>query len=84
MLQDTDLEAVNTCEELVAMALIGEEWALISASSWKFSTDQSFMTPPRHADSNVELLEPGRKSNAHTQSLWAELFDWMNNTENKN
>ena len=63
----TYLEAVNTCEELVAMALMGEEWALISASSVKLSMAQSLSMPPRQALNKVLL--PGRKSSAHTQSL---------------
>ena len=55
------------------MALMGEEWALISASCVKLSMAHSLSIPPRQALSKVLL--PGRKSSAHTQSLWAELMD---------
>lgn len=66
-------------EELEAKALIGEVCALISPSEVKVSMAHNLSMPARHP--LISVLLPCINSNAHTQSLWAELIDFIRRQE---
>ena len=69
-------------DELVAMALIGDEWALTSPIQWQLSTFHNFRNPPRHPLNTI--LVSGIKLNPHIQSLWAWFIDCKIKHKNPN
>lgn len=77
----THLEAVKTQHELVAMALMGDVWALSWPTREQLSAFHSFSMPPRQLLSSTGGPPGfGMKLSAQIQSLWAWFRDWTSDT----